>query len=101
MSKNKTRADRARDIALYRYALIRPLADPGLSATERGALVRELATGVHVGPSGEPVTVSRASVDRWIRAWRAGGFDALIPAERQITPRTDAEVLELAERLKR
>ena len=101
MSKKKTRADRARDIALYRYSLIRPLADPGLSATERGRLVRELAAQVHLGPSDEPVTVSRASLDRWIRAWRAGGFDALIPAERQVGPRTDAQVLELAVRLKR
>ena len=99
--KKKTRADRARDIALYRYSLIRPLADPGLSPTERGRLVRELAAQVHLGPSGEPVTVSRASLDRWIRAWRAGGFDALIPAERQVAPRTDAEALELAARLKR
>jgi putative transposase len=99
--KRKSRADRARDIALYRYSLIRPLADPGLSPTERGRLVRELAAQVHLGPSGEPVTVSRASLDRWIRAWRAGGFDALIPAERQVAPRTDAEVLELAARLKR
>ena len=56
---------------------------------------------MHLGPSGEPVTVSRASLDRWIRAWRAGGFDALIPAERQVAPRTEAEVLELAARLKR
>jgi putative transposase len=97
----KSRTDRARDIALYRYSLIRPLADPNLSATERGRLVRELAAQVHLGPSGQPVTVSRASLDRWIRGWRAGGFDALIPAERQVAPRTDAEVLELAVRLKR
>ena len=101
MSKKKSRADRARDIALYRYSLIRPVADAGLSPGERGRWVRELAAQVHIGPSGEPVTVSRASLDRWIRAWRAGGFDALIPAERQIAPRTEAEVLELAARLKR
>ena len=99
--KRKSRADRARDIALYRYSLIRPLADPGLSSVERGRLVRELAAQIHLGPSGEPVTVSRASLDRWIRSWRAGGFDALIPAERQVSPRTDAEVLQLAARLKR
>ncbi len=101
MPKKKSRADRARDIALYRYSLIRPLADPGLSPSERGRLVRELAAQVHIGPSGQPVTVSRASLDRWIRAWRAGGFDALIPAERQVDPRTDTGVLELAARLKR
>lgn len=100
-SGRKSRASRARDIALFRYALIRPLADPALSGVERGRLVRELAGRVHVGPFGEPVTVSRASLDRWIRTWRAGGFDALIPAERQVQPRTEAAVLELAVRLKR
>lgn len=99
--KKRSRASRARDIALFRYALIRPLADPALSAAERGKLVRELAAQAHVGPFGEPVTVSRASLDRWIRTWRAGGFDALIPAERQVQPRTDTSVLELAVRLKR
>ena len=51
--KKKSRADRARDIALYRYSLIRPLADAGLSPTERGRLVRELAAQVHIGPSGQ------------------------------------------------
>ena len=41
--KKPTRADRAQEVALYRYALIRPLADPALSASERGKLVRRLA----------------------------------------------------------
>jgi putative transposase len=88
-------------VALYRYALIRPLADPGLTPAERGVLVRQLAAQVHIGPFGEPATVSRASLDRWIRAWRAGGFDALIPAERQVQARTEAGVLDLAAALKR
>jgi hypothetical protein len=49
-----------------------------------------------------PPACARLDQDhRWIRAWRAGGFDALIPAERQLAPRTDAEVLQLVERLKR
>lgn len=94
-------ASRARDIALYRYALIRPLADPGLTPAERGALVREMAAQMHIGPFGELSTVSRASLDRWIRAWRAGGFDALIPAERHAQTRTDVDVLEMAAGLKR
>ena len=53
------------------------------------------------GPFGEPVRVSRPSLDRWIRAWRSGGFDALMPPARQVTLRTPAEVLELAAALKR
>jgi putative transposase len=95
------RAGRARDVALFRYSLIREAADPGLSTRQRGRLVRELAARPHAGPFGEPVTVSRPSLDRWIRAWRAGGFDALMPPARQVTLRTPAEVLELAAALKR
>jgi putative transposase len=95
------RAGRARAVALFRYALIREAADPGFSTRQRGRLVRELAAREHAGPFGKPARVSRASLDRWIRAWRAGGFDALMPPSRQVTPRTPAEVLELGAALKR
>src|SRR6266498_4156426 len=95
------RAGRARAVALFRYSLIREAADPGLTTRQRGRLVRELAAREHAGPFGEPVAVSRPSLDRWIRAWRSGGFDALAPPARQVTPRTPAEVLELAAALKR
>jgi len=95
------RAERARAVALFRYSLIREAADPGLSTRQRGRLVRELAAREHAGPFGVPVTVSRPSLDRWIRAWRCGGFDALAPPARQVTPRTPAEVLSVAAALKR
>jgi putative transposase len=45
--------------------------------------------------------VARNTIDRWIRAYRAGGFDALAPAPRSCEPKTPAAVLELAEALKR
>ncbi len=95
------RAGRARAVALFRYSLIREAADPGLTTRQRGRLVRELAAREHAGPFGEPVAVSRPSLDRWIRAWRSGGFDALAPPARQVTLRTPAEVLALAAALKR
>ena len=95
------RAEQARDTALFRYGLVRAAADPGLSARQRGALVRELAAGEHRGPDGRPVRVGRSTLDRWIRAWRAGGFDALVPGGRQALPRSDAGVLELAVALKK
>jgi putative transposase len=95
------RAEVARDIALFRYALIRQAADPALSSKQRGALVRQLAATEHRGPFGRPVRYSRESLDRWIRAWRAGGFEALQPTARHLEPRTDAAVLELAAALKR
>jgi transposase InsO family protein len=64
-------------------------------------LVRELVAAEHAGPFGQPVRVSRATLDRWIRAWRAGGFDALVPDERRVAARTEAQVLDLAAALKR
>ena len=95
------RAERARDVALFRYALIREAADASLSTRARGRLVRQLAGAEHTGPFGDKVLVSRTSLDRWIRAWRAGGFDALVPSSRHTEPATPARVLELAAALKR
>jgi putative transposase len=95
------RAEQARDTALFRYGVIRGAADPGISARQRGALVRELAGGEHRGPDGRAVRVGRSTLDRWIRVWRAGGFDALVPGGRRALPRSDAGVLELAVALKK
>ncbi|MGH7744692.1 MAG: DDE-type integrase/transposase/recombinase [Candidatus Dormibacteria bacterium] len=91
--------DRRRDIGLFRYSLIREAADARLSHRERGELVRALAATDHVGPRGDRVRVSRPTLDRWIRGYRGGGFEALVPVRRRVTPRTAAELLELAVRL--
>ena len=90
-----------RDISLFRYSLIREAADPELSPTERGALVRRLAAREHVGPTGQRVTVGRSTLDRWIRLWCAGGYDALVPTERARAPQIAPVVIETAERLRR
>lgn len=95
------RAERARAVALFRYQLIREASDPAHSTRQRGKMVRELAARSHLDPSGRPVRVSRETLDRWIRAWRAGGFDALVPHPRQSSRRLPAEVLELAVALKK
>jgi putative transposase len=92
--------DRRRDVALFRYSLIREAADPAVTPAERGRLVRVLASRDHTGPGGERVRVSRNTLDRWIRAWRAGGFEALMPTTRSAVPTTPAAVLDLAVKLK-
>ena len=94
------RRQRAQTIALWRWALVEPAMDPALTARQRGQVVRELAAREHEGPSGRLVAVSRRTIDRWVVARRAGGFDALVPAPRQCAPRTDADVVELAAGLK-
>ena len=95
------RADRAREVGLFRYALIREAADPALPTKARGRLVRELAAREQTGPFGERLQVSRVTLDRWILTRRRGGFDALLRSTRHCDPRTAAAVLELAAALKR
>ena len=93
--------DAQRDVALFRYSLIREAADPALTTRQRGALVRALAATDHAGPRGQRVKVARGTLDRWIRDYRGGGFDALAPVCRTGVPVTDARLLALAEALKR
>src|SRR5713226_8035130 len=95
------RRQRAQTIALWRWSLIEPAMDAALTSRQRGAMVRALAAGEHAGPHGGTVSVSRKTIDRWITARRAGGFDALVPAPRQSAPRTDPQVVELAAGLKK
>jgi putative transposase len=97
----RRRAERARRVGLFRYELIQEVIDPALSTRARGRLVRTLAEREHTGPFGAPVRVSRHTIDRWARDWRSGGFEALVPRPARVTPRTPAEVLELATALKR
>ena len=78
-----------RDVALFRYSMIREAADESLTIRQRGRLVRKLAGRDHVGPNGRRVRVARGTIDRWIRAYRAGGFEALAPVTRTGEPVTE------------
>jgi putative transposase len=77
--------DPAEARALWRYHLIAEALDRTLGARERGLLVRRLAAEEHAAPDGEPRTVSRGTLDRWIRAYRAHGLAGL-----RDRPRADA-----------
>ena len=99
--EEQERLERARAIGLFRYMLIREAADPALSSRQRGKLVRAIAAREHADPSGRPVRLTRWTLDRWIRMWQQGGFDALVPSPRQSQPRTPPEVMELAVALKK
>ena len=91
-----------RDVALFRYSLIREAADESLTIRQRGRLVRELAGRDHAGPNG-PARPGGARDDRPLdpglslpaasRRWR--------PVPRTGEPVTEKRLLDLAEALKR
>jgi transposase InsO family protein len=95
------RRERAQAIGLFRYQLICPALDSGLSTKQRGKLVRQIAAETHTDPFGNQTRISRETLDRWIRRYRGGGFEALVPEPRRLAVRTDVQVLELAASLKR
>ena len=77
--------DHQEQVALHRWAVIAEATSDRLSPAERGALVRQIASRAHAGPDGSDHRYSRGTIDRWIRAWRSGGLDALKPTQRADT----------------
>jgi putative transposase len=73
------------EVALHRWAVIAEAASSRLTAAERGALVRQIAARAHTHPDGSARRYSRGTICRWIRAWRAGGLEALKPSPRADT----------------
>src|SRR5256885_5339532 len=61
------------EIALHRWAVIAEAANTRLTNSERGAVVRVIAACPHAHPDGTMRRYSRGTIDRWLRAWRAGG----------------------------
>lgn len=101
LSRDSTvRKERMEKIALFRYQLIRDAADESVTTRQRGPMVRALAEKTHPGPFGGTVTVSKDTIDRWIRLWRRGGFDALKPQGRTQGAVTPQQILSLAATLK-
>lgn len=75
--------------------------NPRLSGRERGALVRRIA-GDHEDPRGELRSVSRNTLDRWIRRYRSDGLAGLRdrPRSDQGSARVDPVLLDEAVRLR-
>ena len=101
MAGKISRRERREQTALWRYQLIRDAIDEELTPKQRGQVVRQIAASSHAGLNGGTVKVSRGTIDRWVSAWRAGGFEALQPKQTACVSRTPVEVLELAASLKR
>jgi putative transposase len=78
------------EIALHRWAVIAEAANGKLTSSERGAVVRQTAAREHAHPDGTARRYSRGTIDRWLRAWRKGGVDALRPSPRSDTGKVRA-----------
>ena len=70
---------------MHRWGVIAEATNTRLTPTERGAVVRAITSRAHLHPDGCERRYSRATIDRWIRAWRSGGLDALKPTARADT----------------
>lgn len=97
------RSDPAEAVALFRYHVIADALNSRLSPAERGALVRQLAGQSYTPPDGSPRVFSRATLDRWVRAYHEQGLDGLRPQPRIDlgVVRRHPELLEEAARLRR
>jgi len=93
------------EVALFRYTLILPLLRHDLRRDgPKQDLRAAIAQARHTIPHSQRHTLSVASLRRWEKAYREGGFDALKPRPRSDrgVPRTlSPETLERAEALKR
>lgn len=69
-------------IANFRYGLIAPLVSRKLKPGEQMALMREIATHAYMHPNGQEKKVSLRTLERYVQAYRSGGWEALLPAVR-------------------
>lgn len=90
-------------IANFRYGLIAPVVTRKLNPGEQAAILREIASHAYEIPHSKTQTVSLRTLERYVQAYRKGGYAALLPSERadklqckQIAP----DVLEKAVALK-
>lgn len=76
--------DQKQQIALFRYSIIAPLetgtSDPAISNNE---FFRQAAGKTYLSPAGKTITVGASTVEKWHRAYKNGGFDALLPHSRK------------------
>ena len=76
--------DQKQKTALFRYSVIAPLetgnSDPSIS---NNAFFRQAAAKSYTDPEGKTVTVGASTIEKWHRAYKKGGFDALFPQTRK------------------
>jgi putative transposase len=79
---NDSDADRRHEIALFRYGLIAELVHlrPGTKGLH--ALIEQKAAGEYILPGSTRTRVAAETLRDWLKRYRRGGFDALLPKPR-------------------
>ncbi len=71
---------KAKDVANFRYRLISPIVCRGnLCFGETAELIREAAGKIYQIPGSRKTRVSTRTIERYLKQYREGGFDALMP----------------------
>lgn len=70
------------DIAAFRFGLIAQIVQRQLQQGEKYALLKEIAKQRYSIPGSEKTTVSLRSLERYLKSFEEGGFDALKPQKR-------------------
>ncbi|HEY8449068.1 MAG TPA: DDE-type integrase/transposase/recombinase, partial [Bacillota bacterium] len=74
--------DERLDIALFRYAVIRPLLAEDLTVGERRALRAEICAQTHDIPHSHKTRIAARTLRRWLQRYREAGFEGLKPRSR-------------------
>ena len=82
------RAERAEQIALFRYGLISDLVHPAAGDEQRRRYerLRDKAARSYCIPGSRRTHVAVETLRDWLTAYKAGGFDALRPVSRRDEP---------------
>lgn len=94
----------AEHIALFRHRLVARLLPNDMSAKERQQEMLRITTEQHQIPGTLRTRVAHSTLREWLRAYHAGGFDALKPRKRidaghprALTPQLTEQLLKLKE----
>ncbi len=92
---------RAEEIANFRYRLISPIVcRESLYFGETTELIRQAAAKIYQIPGSRKTKVSPRSIERYLKQYREGGFEALMPKNSTGITRVPQEYLDLAIALK-
>lgn len=104
MKKKDERAEETeqgrREVALFRYGVIADLLQRDVSPKERGELIRQKVSRLWEVPGkDEPVQVGETTMREWVRAYKAGNIEALMPRVRSDRGRSRVIPADLADLL--